>query len=125
LAAAQAQHLENETHFDADLADGEAYLKRRLTEIDAADDALQRQRELVNAMRDEYESKKARIEAEAAAMWKVIGEAAATTKAWQGEVRDQVALEARVARMRGKVRLGGGSRRAGGEDDDDLSDVPF
>jgi predicted nuclease with TOPRIM domain len=125
LAAAQAQHLENVTHFDADLADGEEYLNRRLEEIDAAEDALQRERDQVNALKVQYESKKVRIESEAAAMWKVIGDAAATTKAWQGEVQDQIALESRVARVRGKVRPGGGLGGAGSGDDDDLSDLPF
>ena len=47
------------------------------------------------------------------------------TKAWQIEVRDQVALEARVARVRGMARPGVGRGRVGGADDDDLSDVPF
>lgn len=124
LAAAQAQHLENVGQFDTDLADGDDYLNRRLEEIDAAESALQRDRDQVRAMRDEYELKKARIEAEAVAMWKVIGEAATTTKAWQGEVQDQVALEARMARVRGNLRPGGGLG-AGGTGEDDLSDVPF
>ena len=125
LAAAQAVHRENEKHFDVDLAEGEAFLNRRLAEIDAAADALQRDRDLVRAMKDEYELKKARIESEAEAMWKAIGGAVERTKAWQVEVRDQVGLEARVAQVRGKVRLGGGRGGAGSEEDDDLSDVPF
>ena len=67
---------------------------------------------------------KLRIEAEAAAMWNVIGEAAEKTKAWQQEVRDQVALESRVAKIRAKVRPGGG-RSSAVSWDDDLSDIPF
>jgi len=125
LAAAQAQHHENVTHFDADLADGDAYLNRRLAEIDAAADALQRERDQVRALKDEYESRKLRIESEAEVIWRVIGEAAERTKAWEGEVRDQIALEARLARVRGMVRPGGGRGDSVGESDDDLSDVPF
>lgn len=124
LAAAQAQHLENETHFDADLAQGEAYLDRRMAEIEAAEESLKRERGNVQAMKDEYESKKLRIESEAAVLWKVIAESAKKTKAWQGEVQDQLALEARVARVRGMVRPGGGRGVVDGPDDD-LSDVPF
>ena len=124
LAAAHAQHRENEKQFDADLAEGDAYLNRRLAEIDSAEEFLKREHERVQAMRDEYESKKARIEAEAAVMWRTIGDAAERTKAWEGEVRDQVALEQRVARVRGMVRPGGGRGVADCEDDD-LSDVPF
>ena len=101
LAAAQAVHHENEKYFDSDLAEVESYLNRRLSEIEAAEDTLQRERDQVRALKDEFESRKARIEAEAEAMWKAIGGAAATMKAWQGEVRDQVAIEARMARVRG------------------------
>lgn len=125
LAAAQAQHLENERQFDVDLADGDAYLNRRLAEIDAADELLKRERERVQAIKGEYESKKARIESEAEVIWRVIGDAAEKTKAWQGEVLDQIALEARVARVRGMVRPGGGRGDLGSLDNDDLSDVPF
>jgi hypothetical protein len=125
LAADKAQHHENVTHFDADFVEGEEYLNRRLAEIDTVRELLKRDREKVQKTRDEFELKKLRIEAEAAVMWKVIGEAAEKTKAWQQEVRDQVALEARVTRVRGMVRPGGGRGRVGCADDDDLSDVPF
>lgn len=125
LAAAQAQHDENVWHFDVDFDEGERYLNRRLEEIDAAEKKLKRDREQVQSIKDEYETKKLRIEAEAAALWNVIGEAAEKTKAWQQEVRDQVALESRVAKIRAKVRPGGGRIGAGGWDDDDLSDVPL
>jgi hypothetical protein len=125
LAAAQAQHRENVIHFDADLADGDEYLTRRLEEIDAAEELLKRDREQVRVLKDEYERKKLRIESEAEVIWRVIGEAAERTKAWEGEVRDQVALEARLARVRGMVRPGGGRGGSVGESDDDLSDVPL
>lgn len=125
LTAEQAQHHENVTHFDADFAEGEEYLKQRLAEIATAEELIERERERVQAIKDEYESKKLRIEAEAAAQWRVIGEAVEKTKEWQQEVRDQVALEARVAKIRAKIRPGGGRIGAGGWDDDDLSDVPF
>jgi hypothetical protein len=125
LAAAQAQHLENEKQFDSDFTQGEEYLNRRLQELDAEADAVKRQRDQVRALKEEYELKKARVEAEATAMWKAIGDAVATTKAWQWEVRDQVALEARVARVRDKVRPGGGRRGVGNQDNDDLLDIPF
>jgi hypothetical protein len=78
----------------------------------------------MRVLKDEYERKKLRIESEAEVIWRVIGEAAERTKAWEGEVRDQVALEARVARVRGMVRPGGG-RGGVGDGEDDLSDVPF
>ena len=125
LAAAQAQHSENEKQFDTDLADGDAYLNRRREEIDAAEAALQREREQVSALKVEYESKKVRIELETAAMWNAISDAANKTKSWQGEVRDQIALEARMARVRGNLWPGGGRGGAGSGDDDDLADVPF
>lgn len=125
LAAAQALHNENVAHFDVDFAEGEEYLKQRLAEIDTAAETLKRDREVVLKTKEEFEAKKLRIEAEAAAMWNVIGEAAEKTKAWQQEVRDQVALEARVAKIRAKVRPGGGRIVAGGWNDDDLSDVPL
>ena len=124
LAAEKAQHQENVTHFDADFADGEEYLKQRMAEIDTAAETLKRERELVQKTKEEFEAKKKRIESEAAAMWNVIGEAAEKTKAWQQEVRDQVALEARVARLRAKIRPDGG-RTGSGAWDDDLSDVPL
>lgn len=124
LAAAQSVHHENEKYFDSDLAEGESYLNRRLAEIDAAEDALQQERDQVRALKDEFESKKARIEAEAEAMWMAIGGAVERTKAWEGAVRDQVALESRVARLRGMVRPGG-LGGSGSKNDDDLSDVPF
>lgn len=125
LAAEKAQHHENVTHFDTDFAEGEDYLKQRLAEIDAAEESLKRDREMVQKLKEEFELKKKRIESEAAAMWNVIGEAAEKTKAWQQEVRDQVALESRVAKIRTKVRPGIGRAGAGGWDDDDLSDVPL
>jgi hypothetical protein len=125
LASEQAQLDENVTHFDADFDEGERYLNQRLEEIDAAEEKLKRDREQVRLIKNEYETKKLRIEAEAAAMWNVIGEAAEKTKAWQQEVRDQVALEARVAKIRAKMRPGGGPIGAGRWDDDDLSDVPL
>ena len=125
LAAAQSQHRKNVTHFDADFNEGEEYLNRRQAEIEAADAAINREQDQVQAMKHEYELKKARIESEAEAMWKVISEAAETAKTWQGEVKDQVAMEARLRRARGKFRPGGGRAEAGSCDDDDLSDVPF
>jgi hypothetical protein len=124
LAAAQAQHSENVTHFDADFNEGEQYLNRRLEEIDAEADALQRERDQVRVLKDEYERKKLRIESEAEVIWRVIGEAAERTKAWEGEVRDQVALEKRVAKVRSRIRPGSSPSWAA-EQDDDLSDVPF
>ena len=124
LAAEKAQHHENVTHFDVDFAEGEGYLTQRLAEIDTAAETLKRERELVQKLKEEFELKKKRIESEAAAMWNVIGEAAEKTKAWQQEVRDQVALEARVARLRAKIRPDGG-RTGSGAWDDDLSDVPL
>jgi hypothetical protein len=125
LAAEQAQHHENVTHFDADFAEGEEFLTQRLAEIETAEEMLKRDREMVQKLKQEFELKKQRIEAEASAMWNVIGEAAEKTKAWQQEVRDQVALESRVAKIRTKVRPGVGRAGAGGWDDDDLSDVPL
>lgn len=125
LAAEKAQHHDNVTHFDADFAEGEEYLKQRLAEIDTAEEMLKRDREMVQKLKDEFELKKQRIEAEAAAMWNVIGAAVEKAKAWQQEVRDQVALEARVARLRAKIRPDGGRTGSGGWDDDDLSDVPL
>lgn len=121
LAAAQAQLDENVRHFDVDFAEGEEFLNMRLAEIEAAEEKLRRDRERVQAIKVEYEAKKIRIEAEATVQWKVIGEAVEKTKAWQQEVRDQVALEARVARVRGKSQPG---RGVGGWDDD-LSDIPL
>lgn len=125
LAAEKAQHRDNITHFDADFTEGEEYLKQRLAEIDTAKETLKRDLEMVLKLKEEFELKKHRIEAEAAAMWNVIGEAAEKTKAWQQEVRDQVALETRVARLRAKIRPDGDRKGAGSWDDDDLSDVPL
>ncbi len=125
LAAEKAQHHENVTNFDSDVDKGEKYLNRRLAEIDSAEELLKRDRELAQKTKEEFEVKKLRIEAEAAAMWNVIGEAAEKTKAWQQEVRDQVALEDRVAKVRAKSRPDVGRSGAGSWDDDDLSDVPF
>lgn len=124
LAASQALHNENVAHFDVDFAEGEEYLKQRLAELDTAEEILKRDREMVQKLKEEFELKKQRIESEAAAMWNVIGEAAEKTKAWQQEVRDQVALESRVAKIRAKVRPDGGRARSG-DWDDDLSDVPL
>lgn len=125
LAAEKAQHHENVTHFDSDFDEGQEFLNQRLAEIDAKEEMLKRDRQLVQSMKDEYDLKKLRIEAEAAAMWNVIGEAVEKTKAWQIEVHDQVALEARVARLRAKIRPDGGRAGAGSWDDDDMSDIPF
>jgi hypothetical protein len=124
LAVALAQHHENVTHFDADFSEGEEYFARRREEIDAEAEILRRERETVQSIKVEYESRKLRIEAEAAAQWRVIGEAVEKTKAWQEEVRDQVALEARVAKIRVKVRPGSAAFGAA-DQDDDLSDIPF
>jgi hypothetical protein len=44
---------------------------------------LKRDREMVQKTKEEFEFKKLRIEAEAAAIWNVISEAAERTKAWQ------------------------------------------
>jgi hypothetical protein len=125
LAAEQAQHHKNVTQFDADFVEGEEYVNRRLAEIETAEELLKRDRAMAQRTKEEFEEKKLRIEAEASAMWIVIGDAAEKTKAWQQEVRDQLALEARVARVRGMVRPGSGRAGAGSWDDDDLSDVPF
>jgi hypothetical protein len=54
LAAAQAQHHENEKRFDVDFNEGEQYLNRRLEEIDAAADLLQRERDQVRVVDDNY-----------------------------------------------------------------------
>lgn len=121
LAAAQALHDENVRHFDVDFDEGERHLALRLEEIEAGEEVLKRDREQVEAIKHEYDIRKQRIEAEAAAQWRVIGEAVEKTKAWQAEVRDQVALEARVSTLRGKLQPG---RGVGGWDDD-LSDIPF
>lgn len=124
LAVALAQHHENVTHFDADFSEGEEYFARRREEIDAEAEILRRERETVQSIKVEYESRKLRIEAEAAAHWQVIGEAVEKTKAWQEEVRDQLALEARVAKIRVKVRPGSAAFGAA-DQGDDLSDIPF
>ena len=126
LAAEKAQHHENVTHFDTDFCRRRGLPEATFgAEIDAAEESLKRDREMVQKLREEFELKKKRIESEAAAMWNVIGEAAEKTKAWQQEVRDQVALESRVAKIRTKVRPGIGRAGAGGWDDDDLSNVPL
>lgn len=126
LAAAEAQLNENVICFDADFDEGERYLNRRLEEIDAKEEKLKRDREQAEAIRIEYENKKVRIEAEAAAQWKVIGEAVEKTKSWQAEVRDQLALETRISKLTAKTRpntSGLGARSL--DADDDLSDIPL
>lgn len=122
LAAAQAMHDENVRHFDVDFDEGEKYLAQRIKEIEVAEEMLKRERERVEALKIEYESRKSRIEAEAATMWGVIGEAAEKTKKWQAEVRDQVALEAKVSRIRGYLRPGGAMCSS---EVDDVSDIPL
>lgn len=70
-----------------------------------------------------FEQRKQQIEHEAQAQWDVMTQAAKKLVAWQREIKDQMALEARLAKLR--QRCAPGKRAASYDDDDDFSDVPF
>lgn len=116
LIARRSKVEENARMIQMQRVDHDRLLHLEQAALESQQFSLQEQQALLN-------QRKEKIEREVALQWSVISQATEKLVAWQQEIKDQLAIESRLAKLR--QRPAPGKRVASYDDDDDFSDVPF